>query len=248
LVRIRGNVGDTSHGSRGNACNFGSGVAKVSDRTGAAQAVSVSIIVPRGTWRGRIVCKWGTEVASTNRLKRTAHHEAGHAVMHLMFGRYIESISIITDHRRGHNGICKTSGLVRPTREADLLCKMAGPVAGILWQGSELSRKAIFSQMWDEGVFDVKPEITTGSYYGHIALCFEVMAEPDFRNAVNLLASRLLKHKYLGGDRVIRFKDDVLWSIYDTSKERVRHAKKTPERIVTQIATKHRNAKHETLN
>jgi hypothetical protein len=174
-------------------------------------------------------------VASTNRLKRTAHHEAGHAVMHLMFGHYINSISIIKDHRRGHYGICKASGLVKPTREADLLCKMAGPVANILWQGSELSRKALFSRMWDEGVFDVKPEITTGSYYGHIALCFEVMAEPDFRNAVNLLASRLLKHKYLSRDRVIRQKDWELWDIYSTSKDRVRHAKKTPSRVVTQM-------------
>ena len=85
--------------------------------------------------------------------------------MHLIFGRYIESISIIKDHRRGHNGICKTSGLVKPTREADLLCKMAGPVATLLWQGSELSRKALFSQMWDEGVFDVNTNHSLRLHY-----------------------------------------------------------------------------------
>ena len=47
-------------------------------------------------------------VPGINRLERTAHHEAGHAVMHLMYGRFIESISIIEDRRRGHFGMVKT--------------------------------------------------------------------------------------------------------------------------------------------
>jgi len=193
-------------------------------------------------------------LTQTARLERTAHHEAGHAVMHLMYGRFIESISIIEDRRRGHFGIVKTHGLCKPTQEADFLCKMAGPVAALLYRDDQKISQDTFCDLHEkadlEGVFDVedgRPRVTMNTFIKNTCLCIEVMADSDFRGAVNLLASRLIKHKYLGRERVIRKKDWALWNIYSTSAARVKHAKKTPKRIVTQmIRQSTARAKHET--
>jgi len=53
-------------------------------------------------------------------------------------------------------------------------------------------------------------------------------------NAVNLLATRLVEHKYLGRERVMRQKDWELWDIYSTSDARIRHAKKSPKKALSQ--------------
>jgi hypothetical protein len=194
-------------------------------------------------------------LAGTTRLERTAHHEAGHAVMHLMYGRFIESISIIEDRRRGHFGMVKTHGFRKPTQECNFLCKMAGPVAELLYKDDQKISEDMFFDLYEqadlEGVFDIEdgwPRVTMSYYFKKLSLCVEVMSDSDFRGAINLLASRLIKHKYLSRERVIRQKDWELWEIYSTSKDRVKHAKKSPKKAISQMirrgATK---PKHEPL-
>jgi hypothetical protein len=173
-------------------------------------------------------------------LEHVAHHEAGHAVMHLMYGHYIKSISIIKDH--GRFGMVRIQYKYDLPQEADLLCKLAGPVAELFHIDREKISRDTFYDLYDkadlEGVFDAedgRPRVTSNKYHKHLALCIEVMAEPDFRNAVNLLASRLVEHKYLGRERVIRQKDYELWDIYSTSAARVKHAKKSPKKAISQM-------------
>jgi hypothetical protein len=170
-------------------------------------------------------------------LEHVAHHEAGHAVMHLMYGDYIKSISIVRDRRRGHFGIVKTCGPDRP-QEADLLCKLAGPVGELLYMDPERISRDTFCDLHNkadlEGVFEVG-KVTMNRYFKHLNLCIEVMSQPDFRSAVNLLASRLMEHKYLCHERVIRMKDCELWNVYSTSDTRIKHAKKSPTKAMSQM-------------
>ena len=173
-------------------------------------------------------------------LEHVAHHEAGHAVMHLMYGHYIKSISIVKDH--GRFGIVKIQYERDLSQEADLLCKLAGPVGELFHIDPERISRDSFCDLHDkadlEGVFDAcegQSRVTFKKYHKHLGLCVEVMAEPDFRSAVKLLASRLMEHKYLSRERVIRMKDCALWDIYSTSDARVKRAKKSPKKAISQM-------------
>jgi hypothetical protein len=175
--------------------------------------------------------------------EHVAHHEAGHAIMSLMFGHCIKSISIIKNRHAGFHGLVKTfSGEF--CEEEDLLIKLAGPVAELLYSDplklSFYSLGELFVKADHlEGVFKQRKgqsKITRVKVRNHANLCIEIMAEPDFRNAVNLLASRLMKHKYLcGHERVLRKKDCELWRIYRTGGIRVKHAKKSPKKATSQM-------------
>jgi hypothetical protein len=178
----------------------------------------------------------------TARLERTAHHEAGHAVMALMYGHYIKSVSIIEDHRRGTFGITKVLGVGELPQEADLLCMLAGPIAELLHTNQARISLDVWCDLYQsallEGEFEKRkdrPSVTMNRFFKNACLCVEVMAESDFRGAVNLLASRLVEHKYLSHERVIRQKDWELWDVYSTSDARVKHAKKSPKKAISEM-------------
>jgi hypothetical protein len=178
----------------------------------------------------------------SNRLERIAYHEAGHAVMALMYGYYIKSVSIIEDRRRGHFGMVRAIGIGDSSHEADLLCMLAGPIAELLYLGKAEFSFDVLCDLHQsaelEGLFDRqkdRPNVTMNRFVKTASICIEVMADSDFRGAVDLLASRLIKHRYLSHERVIRQKDSALWDIYSTSAARVRHAKRTPSRVVRQM-------------
>ncbi len=160
--------------------------------------------------------------------------------MHLMYGDHIKSISIIENHRRlGRVVLCENDFV---TEENAVLCLLAGPVAEVFYRDPNKLSKTSFYDLYDmahsEGVFNVvegRPKITTNKYLKHLSLCVEIMAESDFRSAVKLLASRLMEHKYLSRERVIRMKDCALWDIYSTSDARVKHAKKSPKKAISQM-------------
>jgi len=186
-------------------------------------------------------------------LEHVAHHEAGHAVMHLMYGHYIKSISIVKNH--GRFGIVKIQHERDLPQEADLLCKLAGPVGELFHIDPERISQDTFCDLRDkadlEDVFDdpSRPKVSFKKYHKHLGLCVEVMAEPDFRSAVNLLASRLMDHKYLSRERVIRMKDCELWDVYSTSDARVKHAKNSPTKAISQMIRRSiGQTKHATLH
>ena len=173
-------------------------------------------------------------------LERVAHHEAGHAVMHLMYGDYIKSVSIIPNHRRYGRVVLSDHDLV--TEEQAVLCLLSGPVAEVFYEDPDKISKTYFSDLYDmahaEGIFDAvegRRKVTTNRYFKHLSLCVEIMGQPDFREAGNLLACRLMKHKYLSHGRVIRLKDDHLWDVYNTSRHRISDAKKTPTKAISQM-------------
>jgi hypothetical protein len=132
--------------------------------------------------------------------------------MHLMFGDYIKSVSIIQNHRRYGRVVLADHSLV--TEEQAVLCLLAGPVAEVFCKHRDRMSEACSAEMYDmahaEGVFDVvegRRKVTTRRYFKHLCLCVEIMGQPDFREAVKLLAARLMKHRYLSHERVIRLKD-----------------------------------------
>jgi hypothetical protein len=180
---------------------------------------------------------------SPKSLTHVAHHEAGHAVMFLMFGHYIKSISIVPDPRQARFGIVKTSGPKQP-RQADVLCSLAGPVAELFYESPDTISADTFDLLFEkaapEGVFDElspsgRPRLTIGQCFKSLCMCIEIMGQPDFRDATTLLAERLLRHSYLCHGRVIRQRDVELWEIYSTSAERISQAKLSPNRIARQM-------------
>jgi hypothetical protein len=199
---------------------------------------------------GEIILK--TDVANDNvrpiervSLEQVSHHEAGHAVMHLMYGDYIKSVSVIPNHRRYGRVVLGNHNPV--SEEEAVMCLLAGPVAETLYANPDALSEESFFEIYDmahaEGIFEVvegRRKITMNRYFKHLSLCVEVMGQPDFREAVNLLAGRLVKHKYLSHERVIRLKDDTLWNVYDTSRRRISDARKTPTKMISQMVRQNR--------
>ena len=68
----------------------------------------------------------------------TAYHEAGHAVMALVFDRPVQKVSILPDQRRlGHCEMRKGVSRASQDRlEADILILLAGVVAEAIYSGS----------------------------------------------------------------------------------------------------------------
>lgn len=171
-------------------------------------------------------------------LNHVAHHEAGHAIMHLMYGHYIKSASIKEANDR--YGKVKAFG-PRCSQEADLLCKLAGPVAEMFYIDGDSISEATFSSLHDkavmEDVFDdpSRRKVSVRKYLDNLELCIEVVGHPDFRSAVNLLAGRLMEHRYLAHKRLVRLSDDKLWNIYNTSRERIAEAKGNRTKIIPKM-------------
>ena len=97
------------------------------------------------------------------------------------------------------------------TRAAGDLNFPPGPVAALLYEDGQKISQDTFYDLHEEAnserVFDREDgqaRVTMNQFIENTCLCFEVMADLEFHGAVNLLASRLIKHKYLSRERVKR--------------------------------------------
>jgi len=134
---------------------------------------------------------------------RTAFHEAGHAVMALVFDRPVQKVSILPDQRRlGHcefrKGVSRAS---QDRLEADILILLAGVVAEALhsgaynWPGAALDMQSVRRLALMRSGKSQADKLTRRL----LAKTEHLLQKAQHWNAVEQIAADLLEKKSISG-------------------------------------------------
>ena len=133
----------------------------------------------------------------------TAYHEAGHAVMALVFDRPVQKVSILPDQRRlGHCELRK--GVSRSSQdrlEADILILLAGVVAEAMhsgaynWTGAAMDLQSVRRLAVMRSGQGQADKLTRRL----LAKTEHLLQQTRHRNAVNTIAAELIGKKTISG-------------------------------------------------
>jgi hypothetical protein len=150
----------------------------------------------------------------------TAWHEAGHAVMAMIFDRPVHRVSILPDDERlGHCQVNK--GVYRPSDdrlEADLLILLAGPaaeaeVAGRYnWGGAALDLRGVHRLAMMRGGAQKQAERLARRM---LSRAEHLLRQKAHWHAVELIARELLSHQVISGRAARHLFDTALRKFSD---------------------------------
>lgn len=133
----------------------------------------------------------------------TAYHEAGHAVMALVFDRPVQKVSILPDQRRlGHCELRKGVSRASQDRlEADILILLAGVVAEAMhsgaynWTGAAMDLQSVRRLAVMRSGQGQADKLTRRL----LAKTEHLLQQTRHRNTVDLIAAELIEKKTISG-------------------------------------------------